>query len=362
MKLRSLNCSILPETDIRKLHSLNINTLEQLVSFSDLETLSRISGIELKTLKLAKKLIIGHYAPFPEFGNILFDRYLKKNFIIKTECPEIDEMISSGVYSSEITEISGASSTGKTQFCFNLIANMLDKYESFTCLYIDSNRSFCTKRLVQLLKCKLAKKLSNDMTIVTNKLDLLTKQIKVIDCQNVFNLLDILFTIKKVEANSSLEKESAISDELCPNLLIIDNLTSLFSQFKASNSIDLNYHLNYLLSRLKFLSCTLNMAIVLTTNNNDYTANYTYNSSTYSSTINFNCVYNSTWKSLPNLIIYLRNVAISSEESQSSFSSNTPKNQIVRKFEILKCIRPKFSENSKKFCYFKIEEFGFSSV
>ena len=166
MKLKGLNCSFLSQADILGLNLVNIQTSEQFVAFSDLENLSRLSGVQLKTLKLVKKFIIGQFSPFPEFGNVLLENFLKKNFIIKTGCNKIDEIISSGIHSSEITEISGASSTGKTQFCFNLIASMLDKYVNFTCLYVDSNRNFCVKLLARLIKHRLSKKLNNDLSLV----------------------------------------------------------------------------------------------------------------------------------------------------------------------------------------------------
>ncbi len=356
MKLKSLNCNFLSQADIIKLNIVNIQTTEQLVAHSDLETLSRTSAVQLKTLKLAKKFIIGQFSPFPEFGNVLFDKCLRKNFIIKTSCPQIDDMLSSGFYSSEISELTGATSTGKTQLCLGLIANMLDKHESFKCLYIDSNRNFCAKRLVQLIKIRLDKKLNNANT--NEKLVDLTKQVKVIDCQNIFHFIDILFRVKKANLNSDLNKENASSyndscDDLCPNLLIVDNLTSLFNQFKASNHFDINFYLNYATTQLKYLANNMNMAIVVVTNNNDYNVKYTYSSNSFSSTINFNCLYNSTWKNVPNLIVALKrnNASYEIESNENAF-----------KFEIVKLNRPWIKEPLKRICYFNIDESGLTGI
>ena len=268
MKLKCLNCDFLSHDDIKKLNDYNIQTTEQFVSYADLEILSKRTNVQLKTLKLAKKFIMGQYSPFPEFGNTLFEKSLRKNFVIKTMCSQIDNLISGGVYSSEITEITGLTSTGKTQLCFNLIASMLDEYQDFNCLYIDSNRNFCVKRLIQLISFRLEDKIKN--IGVSKKLSDLATQVKVVDCQNIFHLLDILFRIKKVNLNSDLSRKNYnCGEDLSPNFLIIDNFTSLFNQFKITNGFDINYYLNCATNQLKYLASNMNMAILVITHN-DY--------------------------------------------------------------------------------------------
>ena len=155
MKLKSLNCDFLTELDIQKLSRANIQTSEQLITYGDIDSLSRLVAIPVKNLKLVKKFIIGQHAPFPQVGTELLAKYIKNLTIIETGNKSLDDLISNGIYSNEITEITGISSTGKTQFCLNLIANMFHKYAKFNCLYIDSNKNFCIKRLTQLLGLKL---------------------------------------------------------------------------------------------------------------------------------------------------------------------------------------------------------------
>ena len=353
MKFNFLNCNFLSQDDIKKLYYNNIQTVEQFLAHADLEIMSKQTNVQLKTLKQAKKFIMGQYSPFPEFGNVLIEKCLKKIFVIKTGCSQIDAMISGGIYSSEITEITGPTSTGKTQICFNLIANMLDQYENFNCLYIDSNRDFCFKRLIQLIEFRLDKKLKKNDSIKSKNILDLAKQVKVVDCHNIFHLLVILFQIKKVNLNSDLNKKSANSeDELSPNFLIIDNLSSLFNQFKVASS-DINFFLNHATNQLNYLANNMNMAIVVITQSNDYKAQYTYNSSSFTSTINFNCLYNSIWKNVPNLMVELKKINISNEIEPC-------KN--VLKFEIVKCKRPFIEDSSKRICCFKIEDSGLTGT
>ena len=164
---------------------------------------------------------------------------------------------------------------------------------------------------------------------------------------------------------NSFNKENLNNDQSCPNLLIIDSLTALFSPFKASNNFDLNYYVNYVSTHLKYLACNMNMAIVVITNNNEYNTSYTYSASSYSSTISFNRLYNSTWKNVPNLIVEFKHATLlnkTSSENQSSPPVNAETVQYVRKMEILQCNRTKINESLSKSCYFKIDEFGFSDA
>ena len=214
---------------------------------------------------------------------------------------------------------------------------MHDKNQDFNCLYIDSNRNFCVKRLTQLIYIRLEHKVNASKTLSD-----LTKQVKVVDCQNNFHLLDILFQIKKVNLNADLNQ-----DNLCPNLLIIDNMTSLFSHFHIRNgSLDINYHLNCVSNQLKYLASNMNMAIVIITHN-DWDVTYTYNSSSFYSILNFICLYNSTWKNIPKLVICL-----------NKNSSHVDSDLNLIKFEIKKRNRNLITDPLIKNCHFKIKDSG----
>ncbi len=109
MKIKSLNCAFLSDADIMNLNRMNIHTSEQIISYADLDGLSRKSQVSLKSLKMLKKSIIGQYAPFPQLASDLLAKYVRNLFIVKFGCKKIDDLISKGVYSSEITEIAGPS-------------------------------------------------------------------------------------------------------------------------------------------------------------------------------------------------------------------------------------------------------------
>ena len=117
MNLKSLNCPDLTKRDIILLNQANVLTAEQLVSHADLEVLSKQCAVSFQVLKNVKKFIIGTYAPIPTRAVEDWTKSKQCMHIISTGCKQIDELISNGIYSKEIVEICGPTSSGKTQLC-----------------------------------------------------------------------------------------------------------------------------------------------------------------------------------------------------------------------------------------------------
>ena len=78
MLLKTDNCTFLTESQLNSLKKLNIFSIEQLVAYADLETLSRNSKIPLDKLKLTYKYLVGQYASLPQTGVELLNNYLKR--------------------------------------------------------------------------------------------------------------------------------------------------------------------------------------------------------------------------------------------------------------------------------------------
>jgi len=213
--------------------------------------------------------------------------------------------------------------------CLNLIVNMLSSSPSYKCLYIDSANNFCVHRLAQLMNSKNDNK--QDESVKNNQLKKNLEAVKLIKCQNVFHLLSILFKITK--PSSSLLNRPSLNDtqnneNLSPNLILIDNLSSLFGIFKSNNQLDTQYYLNYLSNQIKYLATSLNIVIIFTSNIDIEV------SSIYSS------IFNESWKSMSNVCLKLN------------------KSDGSRNYEVLKINRHCFSEFDSTDCIFKIDNFG----
>lgn len=356
MNLKSLNGGYLNDSDIVLLSQANIRTTEQLVAHADLEALSRKSSVELDKLKQAKKFILGSHCPLPVEGNIALSKHLKRSFSISFGCPSIDDLVSNGISSHEITEICGPTSSGKTQLCLNLVANMLKAHPNFKCLYIDSSKNFCPKRLTMLLNSHL------DID-PGNTLDKWLDSVRVVECQNIFHLLNIVSQVTKCDPSAkvsvSLEPppnpegvtESSLkqSDLWSAKLLVIDNLTCLFNQFRPYDQFDSGFYLNYLISYLRYLKSSLDMAVVITTNNNLF-----YSSSSVSNSYS---VFNyEGWKSVPSLIVQLNKFTMADQEPADQSDSDQSSKNVVHLFELIKLNRS--SRADKRYCLFRITDDG----
>ena len=137
MNLKSLNCQYLKESEIILLNQVNIQTTEQLVAHADLEALSKKCSVDLNKLKQTKKFILGNYCPLPQPAYEILGKYMKRVFSIPFHCQSLDDLMPKGVSSHEITEVCGLTSSGKTQLCLSLVANMAKSYPTYKCLYID---------------------------------------------------------------------------------------------------------------------------------------------------------------------------------------------------------------------------------
>lgn len=270
MQLKSLNCNFLTEVELLKLNLANIQTTDQLITYADLNFLSEKTKIPVKTLQLIRKFIIGQYAPFPEQSHSILNRMERKSFYIQTGCPQIDELLMNGVFSNEITEITGPSASGKTEFCLNLVASLMIKNTLNNVLYIDSNRSFCPIRMRHLVLDKL--NASNFST--EQNLKRIMDSIRVVECSSPFHLLDMLYNLKKPSSSSKLPSTIPTSHIQIPTLLVIDNLNNLFrSIFKPGYTLDAAFFLACISNQLKYLATNFNIAVVVVTNSSESQTN-----------------------------------------------------------------------------------------
>ena len=118
--------------------------------------------------------------------------------MIKTGLKKLDDALGGGLRNGTITDIFGASSTGKTQLALQIVAHTLS--QGGTIFYQDTTGSFRPERLMDLLKSRgLDSRLLDRITV-----------------GRIINTVEQLNNISKInESNFSL--------------VIIDNVTDLFS-------------------------------------------------------------------------------------------------------------------------------------
>jgi DNA repair protein RAD51 len=118
--------------------------------------------------------------------------------VISTGLEKLDELLGDGIKNGIITDIFGASSTGKTQLVLQIMVNSLSQGD--TILYQDTTGNFRPERLLDMLKPKELDAALLDNIIVG----------RITNTQEQFN------AISKIEQSNF-------------SLVIIDNITDLFS-------------------------------------------------------------------------------------------------------------------------------------
>uniref|UniRef100_A0A667XEJ4 RAD51 paralog D n=1 Tax=Myripristis murdjan TaxID=586833 RepID=A0A667XEJ4_9TELE len=114
MILRDGMCPGLDEELVRELRAADIKTVEDLVS-SDVEEVAQKCSVSYKALLAVRRVLLAQHTAFPVSGADLYEELLSSTAILSTGNPSLDKLLDSGVYTGEITELSGGPGSGKSQ-------------------------------------------------------------------------------------------------------------------------------------------------------------------------------------------------------------------------------------------------------
>lgn len=154
----------------KKLEELQVVTKELLdklesKGFSTIESISWLNPEELAEkididLEIAKTIITEAISNIDQKPVSAADLLLKeeKRLKISTGSTELDKLLGGGIFTGEITEVSGEFATGKTQLCFQLCINVQLPPEQGGLeggvYYIDTEGTFSSTRIVQMAQGK----------------------------------------------------------------------------------------------------------------------------------------------------------------------------------------------------------------
>jgi len=156
--------------------------------------------------------------------------------MIETGLKKLDQILGGGIKKGLITDISGQNSTGKTQLAFQICINALKKEKDI--LFQDTTGEFRPERLVEMLKI--------------HKLDpILLDKIKVGRITNSVHQLEYL---SKTNTNDF-------------SLIVIDNVTDLFSFEYSKNEQSFEKHLAFMKYMQNLASIALNTKIPIVVTN-----------------------------------------------------------------------------------------------
>lgn len=110
--------------------------------------LTRLTKLSLNEILILRTSIINALSlPQPLSALTLFK---EEKLYLGTGCNEINTFLNGGLVSSWLTEISGESSSGKTQFCLQLCITVQLLQSTYGALYISTEDAFPSKRLNEM--------------------------------------------------------------------------------------------------------------------------------------------------------------------------------------------------------------------
>ncbi|KAF3705865.1 DNA repair protein RAD51 -like protein 4 R51H3 RAD51 -like protein D RAD51-like protein 3 [Channa argus] len=150
--LREGMCPGLSEDLVRDLRAAGVKTVEELVS-SDIEGLAQKCSVSYKALFAIRRVLLAQHTAFPVSGADLYEELLSSTAILSTGNPSLDKLLDSGLYTGEITELSGGPGSGKSQVCFG-VAVHISYHLKQSVIYIDTTGGLTASRLLQMLKAE----------------------------------------------------------------------------------------------------------------------------------------------------------------------------------------------------------------
>ncbi|KAF6739499.1 DNA repair RAD51-like protein 4 [Oryzias melastigma] len=135
---------------LRSLLAADIRTVEDLVS-SDLEDVSRKCSVSYKALFSIRRVLLAQHTAFPVSGADLYEELLSSTAIISTGNPSLDKLLDSGLYTGEITELSGGPGSGKSQVCFGVAIHVSLQLKQ-SVIYVDTTGGLTASRLLEMLQ------------------------------------------------------------------------------------------------------------------------------------------------------------------------------------------------------------------
>lgn len=149
LRLRSGVCPALTPGTYQKLISAEVKTVVQFLA-QDLDQLSAKIHVPFRDLLSIKRFFLAQHSSIPVNALQLYQNILSSTCILPTGCTGLDKILEGGLYTGEITELVGASSSGKTQICLSTVKAISSDLEK-NIVYFDTCGQFDTTRIATMI-------------------------------------------------------------------------------------------------------------------------------------------------------------------------------------------------------------------
>jgi RecA/RadA recombinase len=90
-------------------------------------------------------------APFAQTGLQAYKEFVRNSSVVPTGIPNIDVLLSGGLFSGQIVEIFGKSGSGKSEFCHRVAANVSASLDKVV-LYMQTKGDFCPRKIERIVQ------------------------------------------------------------------------------------------------------------------------------------------------------------------------------------------------------------------
>ncbi|XP_026227050.1 DNA repair protein RAD51 homolog 4 [Anabas testudineus] len=245
--LREGLCPGLNEDLVHDLRAADIKTVEDLVS-SDLEELAQKCSVSYKALFAIRRVLLAQHTAFPVSGADLYEELLSSTAILSTGNPSLDKLLDSGLYTGEITELSGGPGSGKSQVCFGVAVHISYQLKQ-SVIYMDTTGGLTASRLLQMLQAE---------TSNTEEQMEALQRIHIFRLFDVYSVLDCLYNLR----SGGLQQTSVAGGSV--KAVIVDSVSAVISPLLGGKQNEGMSLMIQVAGVLKAMAKDFNVAVLVT--------------------------------------------------------------------------------------------------
>ncbi|XP_050765115.1 DNA repair protein RAD51 homolog 4 isoform X1 [Gymnogyps californianus] len=247
--LRAGLCPGLTEEMIQLLRANGIRTVVDFVS-SDLEDVAQKCTLSYKALVAVRRVLLAQFSAFPANGADLYEELKSSTAILPTGSPRLDQLLDSGLYTGEVTELMGAPGSGKTQVCLGIAASVSLGLKQHV-LFLDSTGGFTASRLYQMLRAR------------TEDEEEQMEALQRIQVVRVFDIYEMLSALQELRDHLSQQVE-VVSSTGPLKIVVIDSVSAVIYPLLGGKQSEGLAIMMQLARELKTLAREFSLAVVVT--------------------------------------------------------------------------------------------------
>ncbi|XP_048757930.2 DNA repair protein RAD51 homolog 4-like [Ostrea edulis] len=243
-------CPHITEEVANELKSVGVKTVSDFIRM-DLEHLAQETTISFKDLAVIRRLLLARFSTFPVNGTDFYQTAIDSSSILPTSVNKLNELLDGGLYTSEVTEVAGEISSGKTQLCLSCCVSVVMTARQ-NVVYIDTCGGFSADRLAEIAESLYGEE----------HLEHILQSVKVVEAFDIFQLMSALQTIKE----QMVIKDDSFFETL--KLIIVDSITAVIYPTLGGQQMDGHSLMVQLSLKMKHLAADFSLAVLVINNVN----------------------------------------------------------------------------------------------